>query len=615
MEQTLFQPGQYCGDYRIEQLLGAGGFAEVYRARCVKTHERVALKVLHTRHSENASAKEKMRAEAEFLSSVSHMNLVRVLGLGRHQGVMFMAMEYLEGKTLRAWMAENGGRFPLMQALYVAREIADGLGAAHELGVVHRDLKPENVFVTNERKIKVLDLGAAKFFGWNLRSTAPGRVIGTPLYMAPEHVRGLKVDGRADVYALGVLLYEMIGGHFLSRHRDAGMSKYEAAMMQITVMPVPLKTLLFGCPDDVSDMVAKAMEKDPGKRFESMSAFAKAIRDAQKQLKKTWGLKSTGQMSMPAPSSAAETEPNISLEMPEDDGEEDTTQKRRKSEGARPVSFVYEVDSGEALTQEQKPSLSQAISAFVTGAQRGRARRVARRALKRPSPVEPLRPMRAEDMEPTAPMQMADFSDSRLGAALASEELVTLPMQRLLVPQLPEAMEEHAAEQVRLHPTEPLPARETEAQANVTEMSAAGGPLAKTQRTPVRVGPVGLVFAAMAGMVLMWAGPAAWEQFVASGNVKREESAPAASEAREQPPSKELSREPSVSPTGPAVSFPVQEAERPMEAPKSTASSEPKAAGTASMPKKKKAAERAAPPKANAVKKAETSQKFAPIFE
>lgn len=228
--------------------------------------------------------------------------------------------------------------------------------------------------------------------------------------------------------------------------------------------------------------------------------------------------------------------------------------------------------------------------------------------------------MRAEDMEPTAPMQMADFSDSRLGAALASEEMVTLPMQRLWVPQLPEAMDEHAVEQVRLHPTEPLPAQETEAVANVTEMSATGGLVAKAQRTPVRVGPMGLVFAAMVGMVLMWAGPAAWEQFVRSGNAKREESAPAASEAREQPPSKEPSREPSVSPTGPAVSFPVQEAEKPMEATKSTASNEPKAAGTAPMPKnpmpkKKKAAERAVPPKANAVKKAETSQKFAPIFE
>lgn len=121
MEQTLFQPGQYCGDYRIEQLLGAGGFAEVYRARCVKTHERVALKVLHTRHSENASAKEKMRAEAEFLSSVSHVNLVRVLGLGRHQGVMFMAMEYLEGKTLRAWMAEIWERRSFSGGIFARR--------------------------------------------------------------------------------------------------------------------------------------------------------------------------------------------------------------------------------------------------------------------------------------------------------------------------------------------------------------------------------------------------------------------------------------------------------------------------------------------------------------
>lgn len=300
MQDRIFRPGDRCGGYTIERILGSGGFAEVYQAARVGTGETVALKCLQRRHSKNAYAKERMIAEGELLAVIRHQNLVHVYEVGIDRGILFMAMEFLSGRTLREVLKKVGGRLPIAKALYVGREIADGVDAAHELNVVHRDLKPDNVMITDDGRVKVVDMGAAKFFGWGLQSTATGNVIGTPLYMAPEHVQGREIDARSDVYAVGTMLYEMIAGHFLAKQREEGISRWEAALLQINYVPPPLVSVVPGCPADVSELVHRAMAKRPEDRFASMSELAQALRRVRKRLHEEMGavaLATSGDMS------------------------------------------------------------------------------------------------------------------------------------------------------------------------------------------------------------------------------------------------------------------------------------------------------------------------------
>lgn len=289
MQDRIFKPGDRCGGYTIERFLGSGGFAEVYQAARVGTGETVALKCLQRRHSKNAYAKERMIAEGELLAVIRHQNLVHVYEVGIDRGILFMAMEFLSGRTLREVLKKVGGRLPIAKALYVGREIADGVDAAHELNVVHRDLKPDNVMITDDGRVKVVDMGAAKFFGWGLQSTATGNVIGTPLYMAPEHVQGREIDARSDVYAVGTMLYEMIAGHFLAKQREEGISRWEAALLQINYVPPPLVSVVPACPADVSELVHRAMAKRPEDRFPSMSELAQALRRVRKRLHEEMG--------------------------------------------------------------------------------------------------------------------------------------------------------------------------------------------------------------------------------------------------------------------------------------------------------------------------------------
>lgn len=289
MHDRVFRPGDRCDEYTITGFLGSGGFAEVYAGAHTASGERVALKCLQLRHGENEYVTQRMLAEAELLATVDHQNLVQVIDFGKHGDVLYMVMELLEGRTLRDEIKQASQRMPLDRALFIALEIADGLDAAHERRVVHRDLKPDNVFLMVDGRVKVLDLGAGKFYGWGLTSTAPGLIVGTPLYMAPEHVKGGDVDGRTDIYALGVMLYEMCAEHPLAKRRHDGASKAEIALLQIQYEPPPLRMIAPEVPGYVSDIAAKAMAKRPDDRFGSMSELARALRHARGRLREELG--------------------------------------------------------------------------------------------------------------------------------------------------------------------------------------------------------------------------------------------------------------------------------------------------------------------------------------
>src|SRR5687767_10566659 len=171
MHDDVFRPGELCGTYRIVRLLGRGGFADVYQAIDVTSQQKVALKCLQLRHLTNARITQRMVAETELLAGLDHPNVVQVEDAGINGGVLWLAMEYLSGKTLRERLRAARGPLSPLVALYYARQIGEGVAAAHELNVVHRDLKPENIMITSKDQVKVLDLGAAKFFDQSLTLT------------------------------------------------------------------------------------------------------------------------------------------------------------------------------------------------------------------------------------------------------------------------------------------------------------------------------------------------------------------------------------------------------------------------------------------------------------
>jgi serine/threonine protein kinase len=273
MQSGILKPGEVCGGYRILALIGFGGVAEVYKAAHVTTGEIVALKTLHPFHAGNVYVTEHMLAEAELLSKLNHENVVQVKDVGVDRGMLWMAMEFLSGVTLRKLMKRSGA-LPIATALYYARETADGVAAAHEMQVIHRDLKPENIFITTENKVKVLDLGAAKFYEWDIKSTVPGTVFGTPLYMSPEHIREQPTDARSDIYSLGLILYEMVAGH----HPFSKLGKYEICEKQLNADPPPLASIRDGCPASLSDLVQKALAKERSARPGTMNEFAQSVR-------------------------------------------------------------------------------------------------------------------------------------------------------------------------------------------------------------------------------------------------------------------------------------------------------------------------------------------------
>src|SRR5436309_1319425 len=212
------QPGAKIGSYEIVAQIGAGGMGEVYRARDSKLNREVALKVLPARLAQDEERLARFQREAQTLAALNHPNIAHIYGLQDDA----LVMEYVPGQELR-------GPLPLETAVTLARQIAEALEYAHEKGIIHRDLKPDNIMVTPEGHIKVLDFGLAKAMGQEagfkdshgqgsgdptlgLAATIEGAILGTPGYMSPEQARGEAVDRRADIWAFGAVLFEMLSG-------------------------------------------------------------------------------------------------------------------------------------------------------------------------------------------------------------------------------------------------------------------------------------------------------------------------------------------------------------------------------------------------------------------
>ena len=219
-------PGSRLGAYEILSLIGSGGMGEVYRARDSRLNRDVAIKVLPADVAADHDRLARFEREAQVLASLNHPNIAQIHGVDDSSGAPALVMELVEGPTLADRIAK--GPIPLDEALPIAKQIAEALEAAHEQGIIHRDLKPANIKVTPEGRVKVLDFGLAKAMSnevaaadpassptLTMRATQMGIILGTAAYMSPEQARGQSVDRRADIWAFGVMLYEMLTGRQL----------------------------------------------------------------------------------------------------------------------------------------------------------------------------------------------------------------------------------------------------------------------------------------------------------------------------------------------------------------------------------------------------------------
>ena len=216
--------GTQFGSYEISALLGEGGMGQVYRARDTKLKREVAIKILPTEFSRDPDRISRFQREAEVLAALNQPSIAAIYELGETDNSLFLVLELVEGETLADRIRR--GPIPIDEALDIAKHICEALEAAHDKGVVHRDLKPANVKITPEGKVKVLDFGLAKAMGsvptsaalsnsptiMSVAGTHAGVILGTAAYMSPEQARGHSADRRADIFAFGCVLYEMLAG-------------------------------------------------------------------------------------------------------------------------------------------------------------------------------------------------------------------------------------------------------------------------------------------------------------------------------------------------------------------------------------------------------------------
>ncbi|MET0646502.1 MAG: protein kinase [Pyrinomonadaceae bacterium] len=283
------------GPYRILSLLGAGGMGEVYLAEDTRLGRRVALKLLPPPFVSDPDRLRRFEREARAASALNHPNILTLHDIGRADGTHYIVTEYVEGGTLRARL--NSGRIPVPEAVRVAAQVAEALSAAHAAGITHRDIKPENIAVRPDGYAKVLDFGLAKLAelpsdGADALSpsmrTPTGLRIGTVKYMSPEQVLGHAVDGRTDLWSLGVVLYESLTG----QAPFAGANKGVTFDLILNHTPAPLADFDEDLPPQLDSIISRALEKDPELRYQTASDLRAELRRLQRELEpfsSRWG--------------------------------------------------------------------------------------------------------------------------------------------------------------------------------------------------------------------------------------------------------------------------------------------------------------------------------------
>jgi eukaryotic-like serine/threonine-protein kinase len=259
--------GRTISQYQIQEMLGAGGMGVVYKALDTRLNRFVALKFLpaHMRH--DVELKRRLTAEARAASALDHPNIVVIHDIN-DTGDLFIAMAFHEGLTLRQKIALG---LPVKEALQVARQVALGLGKAHEHGIFHRDIKPSNIVVAKDGITRIIDFGLAKSI--DVSGTAEGSTRGTPLYMSPEQASGKAIDGRTDLWSLGAVLYEMLAG----RPPFGGDSQLSVMYAVVHDDPPPLRKLRPDLPVGIVAIVSRALQKDPAKRYQSAAEMVEDL--------------------------------------------------------------------------------------------------------------------------------------------------------------------------------------------------------------------------------------------------------------------------------------------------------------------------------------------------
>jgi tetratricopeptide (TPR) repeat protein/predicted Ser/Thr protein kinase len=289
----------FAGRYRIIEQLGRGGMGRVFRALDTKANEEVAIKLIRPDIAEDARTLERFVNEIKLAHKLSHRNIGKMYHLGEDQGLHFITMEYVPGEDLKSFIRRSR-RLDIATTVTISKQLCSGLGEAHDAGIVHRDLKPSNIMIDREGNAKILDFGIARAVGVQ-GVTAEGSVIGTPEYMSPEQVQGKEADLRADIYAFGVIMFEMVTG----RLPFAADTPFVVAFKQQSERPTPPEELNPQTPPQLSAVILRCLEKDREKRYQTTEDVCRDLSQVEETLHTTplpaaWGRPATHKTTLQA---------------------------------------------------------------------------------------------------------------------------------------------------------------------------------------------------------------------------------------------------------------------------------------------------------------------------
>lgn len=264
--------GSKMGKYQIGERVGRGSMAEVYKAFHPYLERYAAVKVLHSFLSEGENFLARFQREAKAIAALEHPNIIQIYDMDTEDTLYFMVMEFVEGDTLKNYLAQSENPLPISEAAYIFRKVASALGYAHEQGMLHRDIKPANILLGKDGRVVLADFGIARILS-DTQFTATGALVGTPAYMSPEQGRGTSVSAASDIYALGILLYEMLTGQ-VPFDADTPID----IIRQHVHVPFPSpRATRSELPEVLEEVIVKATQKDPDQRFQTVSEMVGAL--------------------------------------------------------------------------------------------------------------------------------------------------------------------------------------------------------------------------------------------------------------------------------------------------------------------------------------------------